>query len=64
MEHHIDTMILIGSSNEIACRGACFNVPLHIDTKTFKINTFLVNLGVDIDIILSTPWMPDLGSIL
>jgi hypothetical protein len=64
MEHHINTMILIGSSNEIACRGACFNMPLHIDTKTFKTDTFLVDLGVDIDIVLGTPWMANLGSIL
>jgi hypothetical protein len=64
MEHHINTMILIGSSNEIACRGACFNMPLHIDTKTFKTDTILVDLGVDIDIVLGTPWMANLGSIL
>jgi hypothetical protein len=64
MEHHIDIVILIGSSNEITCRAACFNVPLHINTKTFKIHTFLVDLGIDIDIILGTPWMANISSIL
>jgi hypothetical protein len=39
-------------------------VPLHINTKTFKIHTFLVDLGIDIDIILGTPWMANIGSIL
>jgi hypothetical protein len=35
MECRIDITILIGSSNETTCRGACFNKPLHIDTETF-----------------------------
>jgi hypothetical protein len=64
MERRIDITILIGSNNETACREAYFNMPLHIATETFQIGAFLVDLGVDIDIVLGMPWMADLGSIL
>ena len=64
MERRINTTILVGSGNEIACRGACFNVPLRIDFETFQIDALLVDIGVDIAIILGTPWMTDLGNVL
>ena len=34
-EHRITTTVLIGTGTELACRGACFTVPLRIDGKTF-----------------------------
>lgn len=56
MERRINTTILIGSGDEIACWGACFNVPLRIDSKMFQIDAILVDLN--------TPWMADLNNIL
>lgn len=64
MELRINMTILVGSGNEIADQGACFNMPLCINTETFQIDTFLVNLSIDVDIILATPWMANLGTIL
>jgi hypothetical protein len=64
MERHIDITIHIGRNNETACRGACFNMPLHINIETFQIDPFLVDLSGNIDIILGMPWMADLDSIL
>lgn len=39
-------------------------MPLRIDSKTFQIDDLLVDLGVDVDVDLGTPWMADLGNIL
>jgi hypothetical protein len=37
-------------------------MPLHIDTKTFQIDAFLVDLSVNI--VVGMPWMTNLDSIL
>lgn len=63
-EHHIATMVLVGSGTLLACRGACFNVPLRIDSETFQIDTFLLSIGDDIDVILGTPWLADISNVL
>lgn len=34
-ERRINTTVLVGSSTEIAYRGACFTVPLHINGEMF-----------------------------
>ena len=64
MEQCINTMILMHSDNEIAYWGACFNMPLQIDSETFQIDALLWDLGINVDIILGTPWMADLDNIL
>ena len=43
------------------CRAASFIVPLRIDANVFYIDTFLLDIGNDIDIILGTPWLASLG---
>lgn len=44
-ECHIDTPILISNKSRIACRGACFNIPLRVDNDTFWIDDFSVTLN-------------------
>lgn len=63
MEWHINTMILVARGNEIACQGACFNIPLRIDTETFQIDVLLLDISVNVVIILGMSWMADLGNI-
>jgi hypothetical protein len=62
-EQRIDTTILVGSGNSVPCRGASFNVPLRIGSDIFDIDTFLLDVGNDIDIILGTPWLATLGRV-
>lgn len=47
----------------MSCRSASFGIPLHIDTETFYIDAFLLDIGNDIDIILGTPWLASLGRV-
>ena len=54
-------MILVRSGNEVPCRAAAFNVPLRIDADVFDIDAYLLDIGNDVDIILSTPWLASLG---
>lgn len=63
MECWIHTMVLVGNGTKITCSSASFNVPLHIDTETFHIDTLLVDIGNDIDVILGTPWLANIGII-
>jgi hypothetical protein len=56
--------MLVGSGMELAYRGAYFNVPLRIDGETFQIDTFLLSIGDDIDVIVGTPWLADVGNTL
>lgn len=63
LERHINTAILVSNGTEITCRNASCNVPLRIDTKTFHIDALLVDISNDIDVILGTPWLADIGSI-
>lgn len=62
-EQRIDTTILVGSGNEVLCCVASFNVPLRIDSNTFDIDTYLLNIGNDIDVILGIPWLAILGCV-
>jgi hypothetical protein len=61
LEQRIDTTILIGSGNEVPCHAAAFSVPLRINTDIFYIDAYLLDIGNDVDIILGTPWLADLG---
>ena len=63
VEHRINTTVLVGNGTEIACTSATFNVPLRMDTKTFHIDALLLDIGNDIDIILGTPWLTNIGII-
>jgi hypothetical protein len=62
-EQHIDTTILVGSGNAMPCRGASFNVPLRISSDAFDIDTFLLNIVNDVDVVLGTPWLASLGRV-
>ena len=61
LEQRTHTTILLGSGNEVSCRAAAFSVPLCIDTESFQIGTFPFEIGNNIDVILGTPWLADLG---
>lgn len=61
-ERRITTTVLIGSGIELACQGACFAVPLRIDSKTFQIDAFLLPISDDIDVILGAPWLTDISN--
>ena len=60
-EQRINTAILVRSWNEVPCRAAAFNVPLRIDADVFDIDAYPLDIGNDVDIILSTPWLASLG---
>jgi hypothetical protein len=62
-EQHINTTILVGSKDEVPCRGTSFNVPLCIGSDAFDIDVFLLNIGNDIDVVLGTPWLASLGHV-
>lgn len=62
-EWRITTTILVGSSSKLACQGACFNISLRID-EMFQIDTFFLDIGNDTYIIISTPWLADIGNTL
>jgi hypothetical protein len=62
-EQRINTTILVGSENEVPCRGASFNVPLCIGSDAFDIDAFLLDIGNDIDVVLGTPWLASLGRV-
>ena len=57
----INTAILVGSGNEVPCRAAAFSLPLRINADVFDIDTYLQDIGNDVDIILGTPWLASLG---
>lgn len=57
------TIILVGSGNEVSCRAASFTVPLCIDSESFQVDTFLLDITNDVDIILGMPWLVDLGRV-
>jgi hypothetical protein len=61
LEQRIETTILVGSGTAAPCRAAFFSVPLRIDVDVFYIDTFLLDIGNDIDIVLGTPWLASLG---
>jgi hypothetical protein len=63
-EQHINTSILVDSGNEVTCRVASFNIPLCIDIDAFDIDTYLLDIGNDIDVILGTPWLASLGRVV
>lgn len=63
LERHINTAILVSNGTKITCRSASYSVPLRIDTETFHIDALLVDISNNIDVILSMPWMADIGSI-
>jgi hypothetical protein len=48
-EQRINTTILVGSENEVPCRGASLNIPLHIRSDAFDIDAFLLDIGNEID---------------
>ena len=60
-EQRINTAILVGSGNEVPSRAVAFSVPLRIDANVFDIDAYLLDIGNDVDIILSTPWLAGLG---
>jgi hypothetical protein len=62
-EQRINTTILVGSKNEVPCRGASFNVPLRIGSDAFDIDAFLLDIDNDIDVVLGTPWLESLGCV-
>ena len=60
-EQRINTAILVGSGNEVPCCTAAFSVPLGIDADVFDIDTYLLDIGNNVDIILDTAWLVGLG---
>jgi hypothetical protein len=55
LEQRVHTTILVGSGNKVPCRAAAFRVPLRIDTESFQVDTFLFEIGNNINAILGTP---------
>lgn len=47
----------------IAYTSTFFNVPLYVDIESFCIDTLLLDIGNDIDVILGTPWLARIGII-
>jgi hypothetical protein len=64
VECHITTTVLVGSDTKLACRGASFTIPLHIHTKTFQIDAFLLSISEYIDVILGAPCLADVANTL
>jgi hypothetical protein len=60
-EQRINTTILVGSGNEVSCHAASFAMPLRIDND---IDAYLHDIGNDVDVILGTPWLASLGSVV
>jgi hypothetical protein len=63
MERHISIAVLVGNGTEINNTSVSFNVPVSINTEEFHSDALLLDMGNDVDIILGTPWLANMGII-
>lgn len=62
-EMTVNTKVLVGSGDEVPCYSASFRTPIIINRDIFHIDAVLLDIGNNVDVILSMPWLARLGRV-
>jgi hypothetical protein len=62
-EHNTGLTITVGNGMTVPCNAVAFTVPLCINEARFDIDTYILDIGNKVDVILGMPWLVNLGCV-